>query len=107
MEKFNWQPDWDMETTKKANVVTVKFEDYEQRQTKGISGVLRQISLTFTGNEQKIRAIDRFLSKQNGVNAFLFTPYNEVEGKFKCEEWSKTTKTGFFTLKATFIEVFA
>lgn len=78
MKEFTWQPDWKMKRKKKPNVNVIKFGDgYEQRQQNGINNNLRTYDVTFTGAEQRVSEIERFLSEHRGVHAFLWTPYGD------------------------------
>lgn len=108
MKTFNFESDWGVKRTKKPRVKVISFGDgYEQRQQDGIHHTLRSYELTFSGDNNRINAIDTFLSECRGVEAFLWTPYQESAGKFKCEEWSTIVKTSHSTLTATFQEVIA
>ncbi len=108
MKEFIWQPDWKMKRKKKPSVNMIKFGDgYEQRQQNGINNNLRTYDVTFTGAEQRVSEIERFLSEHRGVHAFLWTPYGDIQGRFICQEWEETKETGFSTLATTFVEVVA
>ncbi|TNG91865.1 phage tail protein [Pasteurellaceae bacterium USgator11] len=108
METFNYTPDWKMKRKKKPSVAVVSFGDgYEQRSKNGINNNLRAYDVVFTRNEATIKAIDGFLSARGAVEAFLWTPYGDTQGRFKCEEWETDHQTGFGTLTATFKEVVA
>ncbi|HIF5575242.1 phage tail protein [Pasteurella multocida] len=109
MRVFEYAPQWGMEMKKKPSVNTISFGDgYEQRTPQGINNKLRTYSVSFVGREELINEIDQFLDDHGAVKAFLWTPYNSIiQGKFKCEEWSISHRTGFFTLSAEFKEVIA
>ena len=108
MKEFKWMPQWNAKRKKKPNVNAVTFGDgYEQRQPKGINNNLRTFDVVFKGSEEYINEIEAFLDEHGAVNAFLWTPYRDKQGKFKCEEWDTEFSTGFFVLTATFKEVAA
>ncbi|MGC6360466.1 phage tail protein [Bisgaard Taxon 45] len=109
MRVFEYAPQWGMEMTRKPKVKVITFGDgYEQRIPDGINNNLRTYSVNFSGDETEINEIEQFLNEHGAVKAFLWTPYNStIQGKFKCEEWSVSLKTGFFTLSAEFKEVVA
>lgn len=108
MKTFTWPAQWNAKRTKKPNVTVINFGDnYEQRQTNGIHHALRTYDVVFKGSEGYIGQIEAFLDEHAAVHAFLWTPYRDKVGKFKCEEWETTLQTGFFTLSATFKEVIA
>ncbi|HII3710072.1 TPA: phage tail protein [Pasteurella multocida] len=107
MRVFEYAPQWGMEMKKKPRVNTLSFGDgYEQRIPQGINNNLRVYSVSFSGSEELINEIDKFLNDHGAVKSFLWTPYNSTQqGYFKCEEWGVSHKTGFFTLSAEFKEV--
>lgn len=106
METFTFQPNWGMELSRKPEVTQIKFGDgYEQVAPKGINHNLRSYSLSFSGAESKIRQIDNFLNQHGGYKAFIWTPYQSKQGKFRCYEWTVTQNTGYWTLSAEFKEV--
>lgn len=108
MREFTWQPDWNMRRKNKPSVSAIEFGDgYEQRRKNGINHNLRTYDVTFSGVEDRIEAIANFLEEHNAVNAFLWTPYGDKQGRFVCAEWDTDKQTGFSTLTATFKEVVA
>lgn len=108
METFNFNPDWGMQLNKKPEVFQVGFGDgYEQVSPKGLNHILRVYDVSFSGPTSRIKQIDDFLNKQGGVKAFLWTPHDSTQGKFRCNEWNTNQQQGFWTLSAQFREVVA
>ncbi|MFZ7175304.1 phage tail protein [[Pasteurella] aerogenes] len=108
METFNFNPDWGMQLNKKPEVFQVGFGDgYEQVSPKGLNHILRVYDVSFSGPTSRIKQIDDFLNKQGGVKAFLWTPHDSTQGKFRCDEWKTNQQQGFWTLSAQFREVVA
>ncbi|SUT93180.1 putative phage minor tail protein [[Actinobacillus] rossii] len=106
METFNFNPDWGMQLNKKPEVFQVGFGDgYEQVSPKGLNHILRVYDVSFSGPTSRIKQIDDFLNKQGGVKAFLWTPHDSTQGKFRCDEWKTNQQQGFWTLSAQFREV--
>lgn len=106
MQTFTYQPDYEATLSREPQVTAVGFGDgYEQRRPKGLNHNLRRYSLTFSGTEARIKAIDTFLTQRGGYQAFLWTPYGSGQGKFKCKQHQITLKTGFWQLSAEFEEV--
>ncbi|MDP8184411.1 phage tail protein [Phocoenobacter skyensis] len=108
MQVFEHVPQWGMKRKRKPEVITTTFGDgYEQRGAKGLNNNLRTFDLIFKGSEEKISEIDSFLNEHNGVKSFVWKPYKDKQGSFKCEEWDTDINTGFCILTATFKEVVA
>lgn len=109
MKKFSWIPEESLSVSVKPKVKVISFGDgYEQRIADGINNQLREYSLNFSGEEDEIREIDKFLSEHGAVKAFLWTPQDTWKpGTFKCEEWSITVNGYWNRLSAKFQEIVA
>ena len=108
MREFTWSPNWSMKRKNKPSVSVIEFGDgYEQRRQDGINNNLRTYDVAFSGAEDRINAIAKFLEEHKAVNAFLWSPYGDKQGKFTCSEWDTEKQTGFSTLTTTFKEVLA
>ncbi|WP_301098596.1 phage tail protein [Otariodibacter sp.] len=71
-------------------MVSLSFYTNEQVAPKGINHNLRSSFLSFSCKESKIRQIDDFLNQHGGYKAFLWTPYQSKQVKFRCYEWNLT-----------------
>jgi len=109
MATFTYTPDFGASKKHKPRVNAISFGDgYEQRATFGINNNPQVWDLSFSNRtDTEAEAIDTFLSARSGVEAFLWTPYNESEGSYICREWSKSIdKYNGNTITATFEQVF-
>jgi phage-related protein len=92
MDEFIWTPDWSAQGNTKANVTRVQFGDgYMQRQRKGMNTLQKTWSLSFSArNDTEADAIISFLEQRVGVIAFTWTPPGQPQGKWICDNWSRT-----------------
>lgn len=92
MDEFSWIPDWSASGSTKANVSKVSFGDgYIQRQTKGMNPLAKSWSLSFNArDESEADDIIEFLEERYGVIAFTWTPPGQPQGKYTCDNWSRT-----------------
>lgn len=91
MDEFTWIPDWNPQEGIKANVSKVQFGDgYVQRQTKGMNPLTQTWNLTFSARtDSEASAIMAFLKARKGVTAFTWTPPDEDQAKFTCDNFSR------------------
>lgn len=108
MATFTYAPDQDVNLTKSPKVRAARFGDgYQQRAIEGINTQPRSWSLSFTRNAADIAAIEAFLVARGGVEAFDWTPYTGVAGRWVCSEWRLTELSpDSQSLSATFEEVY-
>lgn len=109
METFHWRLQKNSAVAAQPRVRKIKFGDgYPQRQQEGINNDLRMYSVTFTGLTDEINLIDDFLTKHNGVKAFLWVEPNRYRLiTVVCEKWNITPNGDAKTITATFEEVVA
>lgn len=109
MTTFTYIPDFGASKKLNPKINSIKFGDgYEQRASSGLNTNPQIWNLSFSNRtDTEAEAIDDFLSARGGVEAFYWTPYNEVIGKYICKEWSKTLDSfNRNTIQATFQQVF-
>lgn len=110
MATFTYTPDFGAKAAVKPSVRIAKFGDgYEQRQADGINTRPQTWDLTFANRTNTETAnILSFLEARNAVEAFDWTPPNDVTAiKVVCREWSKTlNRANLNTVVAQFIQVF-
>lgn len=110
MATFTYTPDFGAQATYKPRVRKSQFGDgYEQRMADGINSRPQSWSLQFANRDNtETAAILSFLELRNGVEAFDWTPPNELTAiKVVCREWNKTVaKANVNTVSANFEQVF-
>jgi len=85
--------------------------EYIQLGVDGINTSLKEYSVTFKDTPTNIDALDNTLSILNATTAFLWSPFNGLDGtetnrSFICEEWSVGYDSpGCNVLTATFKQV--
>jgi len=85
--------------------------EYTQLFKDGINTSLKEYSVSFKDIPSAIETLDTTLESLNSTEAFLWNPFNGVDGtetarSFVCEEWETTYETGgYSTLSATFKQV--
>jgi len=104
VETFIWQADWSATKKKKPETNTVPFGDgYSQRIRIGANALREEHSLSFSGDYEKIKAINEFLDARDGHEDFEWTTPSGVTKIFYCEEWNADFSTyNNYTLTATF-----
>lgn len=109
METFNWKPQNNSNASAAPKVNVTKFGDeYETRRKEGIHNDLRSYSVSFVGLTEKIDLIEDFLTRHNGVKAFLWREPNRNRLiTVKCQSWNPTPNGAAKTITATFEEVVA
>lgn len=109
MEQFHWHVMPNMTERSQPRVKTIKFGDgYEQRQQDGINNDLRSYEVTLKVPRQESQYIDLFLTKHNGVKAFLWREPNRHRLiTVKCPTWSTAVENTVTTITASFEEVMA
>lgn len=107
-QTFNWFPDASVKKSVKPRVRIAKFGDgYEQRTKDGINTIAETWSLTFTGTNFEIDAIDAFLKTHGGADSFNWTTPNNMAGKFICRSWDFTRNRGVLSaITCDFEQVF-
>ncbi|MDT8372130.1 MAG: phage tail protein [Gammaproteobacteria bacterium] len=108
MATFSYSPDQSASLTKSPRVRSIQFGDgYQQRVPDGLNTQPRTWSLTFNRNSIDIVDIEAFLVARNGVEAFDWTPYTGLTGKWVCSKWALTELSpDSQVLSAVFTEVF-
>lgn len=110
MATFTNTPDFGAQVTIKPRVRLAQFGDgYEQRQADGINTMPQTWNLTFANrSDDEAAEIMSFLSARNAVEAFDWTPPNDLTPiRAICREWSKmVNKANLNTITAQFIQVF-
>jgi phage-related protein len=109
MTTFTYIPSYGASQKKKPIVLSVKFGDgYEQRAQFGINQNPRVWSLNFNGrSETEATAIDNFLTTENGVTWFDWTPPTGNAGKWICRDWDLSiVDVDCYNISANFEEVF-
>jgi len=103
-------PSYGSDPRNSFRVLEAKFGDgYSQRAGDGLHGKQTDWTVLFENLEiADSDTIRDFLDARGGVEAFLWTPPNDVERKFVCQTFSGPRPTGHFTrtIRATFREVF-
>lgn len=94
-QTFTWFPDAPVKKSMNPKVRSAKFGDgYEQRTRNGLNAVGEVWSLTFTGSNTEINAIDDFLKSHGGADSFLWTTPTNMTGKFICRSWNFSREHG-------------
>ena len=108
MTTFSFSPTYGATENIAPRVKKAVFGDgYQQRVGDGINRTARLLSLSFEGTQADIDAIDLFLSTEDGITSFDFTPPSGAAGKFICSAWSSSiNQFNNFVLNANFEEVF-
>lgn len=110
MAIFTWTPDFNAQVQIKPRVRAVSFGDgYQQRQADGINNVPQVWSLQWQNRDNtETAAIKSFLQTRAGVEAFDWTPPNEVTAiRVVCSEWTvSTVRYNLNNASATFTQVF-
>lgn len=110
MATFSYTPDFGARINAKPRVRVVSFGDgYEQRQADGINARAETWDLQFQNRtDSDTAAIVGFLEARNGVEAFDWTPPNEVTAiKAVCREWNKSVdRYNLNTVTAQFQRVY-
>ncbi|MTD34035.1 phage tail protein [Paludibacterium denitrificans] len=107
---FTWTPDYSAKLSRAPRVLKAQFGDgYDQRVPDGINNNPQSWALTFNNRTNAdADAIDAFLSAQNGVTWFWWTPPRvNAAIKVVCEKWDKSEATfNGTTVTATFDQKF-
>lgn len=109
MATFSYTPDFGATKKLQPRINSISFGDgYEQRATFGINNNPQTWNLSFSNRaDSEAEAIDEFLTARGGMESFLWTPYNESQGRYICKEWSKSIdRYNGNTIQATFIQVY-
>lgn len=110
MATFTYIPDFGAQVQIKPRVRAVTFGDgYQQRQSDGINTQPQVWTLQWQNRDNtEAAAIKSFLATRAGVEAFDWTPPNEVTAiRVVCSEWSvATVKFNLNNVSATFTQVF-
>ena len=107
---FFWKPAYGVQVNNAPRVQTIKYGDgYEQRFKDGIFNNLLNISLNFSGrNEREATAISHFLDEKEGMDDFFFTPPSPHQNirKFICKEWQTIMEfNDSYNISVTFQQV--
>tara|TARA_R100000406_G_C3034228_1_gene104131 strand:- start:249 stop:605 length:357 start_codon:yes stop_codon:yes gene_type:complete len=108
----NINPDFGLQKKSKPKTRIVKFQDgYEQRILFGVGAHQNPkiYNLTFKNlSETQSDTIESFLdARAEDATSFDFTPPNDTQGKYVCEEWTKTIPfPNRATINAVFRQVF-
>lgn len=110
MATFTYTPDFGAQVTIKPRVRVASFGDgYEQRQGDGINAQPQTWNLQWQNRDNtETGNIKTFLAARGGVEAFDWTPPNEVTAiKVVCREWSVTSvRYNLNNVAAQFHQVF-
>lgn len=110
MATFTYTPDFGAQVQIKPRVRTIAFGDgYEQRQGDGINTQPQVWSLQWQNRDNtETSGIKSFLAARAGVEAFDWTPPNEVTAiKVVCRDWTVTSvRFNLNNVNATFTQVF-
>lgn len=110
MATFTYTPDFGAQVTIKPRVRSVSFGDgYEQRQGDGINTQPQVWNLQWQNRSNTdTSAIKSFLAARAGVEAFDWTPPNDLTAiRVVCSEWSvSTVRNNLNTVSAQFRQVF-
>lgn len=110
MATFTYTADFGARVTTRPRIRVVAFGDgYEQRQADGINARADVWDLQFQNRTNSdTAAIIGFLEARNGVEAFDWTPPNEVTAiKVVCREWNKSIdRFNLNTVSAQFQRVY-
>jgi len=105
---FVWSPKINATGTTKFDVLVAPFGDgYKQTAANGINNRTESWPLTFVGDEEKIKAIKRFLDARQGAESFWWTPPLSDPILVKAGEYATTPNGGgVYTLTVTFEQDF-
>lgn len=110
MTTFTWTPDFGAKAAYKPKVRKAQFGDgYQQRQADGINTRADTWDLQFQArDDSETAAILAFLEARAGVEAFDWTPPNELTAiRVVCSEWNKTLdRANLNSVSAQFIRVY-
>lgn len=107
-DTFTWRPTNDARGTLKARVSRAKFGDgYSQAVPDGINPISGSWPLTFVGDQAEMQAMVDFLDAHVGVSFFWKPPLRPV-GLYQCDAYDPKDEGGaFYTVTATFQQVFS
>lgn len=107
-ELFTWLPTVDSSASITQRVRIARFGDgYSQSVADGINNTIQSWPVQFYGNETLIGSIRAFLDARKGAESFFWKPPLGVQGYYQSTGYSITPAgEGFFTLSATFEQVF-
>lgn len=94
-QTFTWFPDASVKKAMKPRVRIAKFGDgYEQRTRDGINHAAEVWTLTFSGANTEINAVDAFLESHGGADSFVWTTPKGKTGRFICRSWGFSRNKG-------------
>lgn len=107
-QTFIWPPDATPQKSVKPRVRSARFGDgYEQRVRDGINTISDEWTLTFTGSNPEVNAIEAFLEAHGGADHFIWKTPQEKTGKFVCRSWEFSRDRGVKSiLSCKFEQVF-
>jgi phage-related protein len=107
-DTFTWRPDKSAPGTFDQSVRAAKFGNgYTQRAADGINNETQSWNLTFTGNKSRIAEIVKFLRKQEGYKAFIWSAPFDGPLYFICSSFNPTDLGGSaWALTATFEQTY-
>lgn len=104
---FGWFPDASLRKSVTPPTWSLKFgEGYEQRAPEGITPILDQWQLKFTGTRAEIDEIEAFIKGHRGAYSFYWINPDERMGCYIVRNWEKGREHGTIaSFSALFEEV--
>ncbi|WNL45962.1 phage tail protein [Dyella sp. BiH032] len=108
-EVFGWIPQVEPQGQTTFRVRSAQFGDgYTQTVTDGINNRVDSWPLSFDGDGSYVSPIKDFLDRHAGAASFQWTPPLGAPALFRCAGYTLVPRAaGYYTLSATFQQVFA